>query len=136
VSDAGGANPSGQVTYHFGGSEGPTISGAVVCLSVSGTAAVVGFVGTSTTLFPPSQPVVGELVVTDNGPVGSGLDTVGASQHSPATGPPNCSAPGSVFPSGPVDAGDVIVQPARARMVGKGSVSGTSGTAAYAYILQ
>jgi hypothetical protein len=110
VSDAGGANPSGQVSYFLGAgpTSGKNVSATVVCLSVSGNTAVIGFQGTSVRPLEPPVPVVGELVVADNGPADSLLDTVGLSER--ATGVTNCAAPGPVFGSGPV-AGDVIVHP-------------------------
>src|SRR3712207_2940185 len=45
VSDPGGANPSGQVNYHMGGGFGSNTAATVVCLSVSGNTAVIGFEG-------------------------------------------------------------------------------------------
>jgi hypothetical protein len=135
VSDAGGANPSGQVGYRFGGpGTGYNVSATVVCLSVSASTAVIGFQGAINRPFVPPQPVVGELVVADNGPADSGLDTVGAAERDPGSGLPDCSAPGPVQPRQVT--GDVIVQPARARMVGKGSLAGVPATASYAYILR
>jgi hypothetical protein len=111
VSDAGGANPSGQVNYHLGGGLGSDTSATVVCLSVSGNTAVIGFVGTIDDPFPPPpQRVVGELVVADNGPASSSLDTVAVSQRVTNTGTPNCAAPGPLS-FGPV-VGDVTVHPA------------------------
>jgi hypothetical protein len=107
VSEAGGANPSGQVDYFAGAgpTSGKNVSGSVVCLSVSGNTAVIGFEGTSTRPLEPPVPVVGELVVADNGPADSLLDSIGLSER--GSGPVNCAAPGSVS-SMPV-AGDVIV---------------------------
>jgi hypothetical protein len=111
VSDAGGANPSGQVSYQVGGpTSGFHVSGTVVCLSVSGNTAVIGFGGTINRPLVPPEAVVGELVVADNGPADSGLDTVGASERDPATGPPSCSTPGAVQPRQVL--GDVIVHAA------------------------
>jgi hypothetical protein len=107
VSDAGGANPSGQVSYFLGAgpTSGKNVSATVVCLSVSGSAAVIGFQGTSVRGLELPVPVVGELVVADNGPADSLLDTVGLSER--ATGAADCAAPGpaSVEPV----TGDVIV---------------------------
>jgi hypothetical protein len=109
VSDPGGANPSGQVQYHEGGGQGPTVQASVTCLSVSGNTAVIGFQGTR--FFPPfpPAPVSGELVVTDNGPEGfPSLDTAALSERVPSTSPPNCSAPGPV--DGPFRVwGDILV---------------------------
>jgi hypothetical protein len=109
VSEAGGANPSGQVNYFVGAgpTSGKNVSATVVCLSVSGNTAVIGFQGNSIRPLEPPVPVVGELVVADNGPVDSLLDTVGLSER--GTGTANCAAPGFVS-SMPV-AGDVIVHP-------------------------
>jgi hypothetical protein len=118
VSDPGGANPSGQVQYHFGGGLGPSVQASVTCLSVSGNTAVIGFQGTRFFFVNPPEPVSGELVVTDNGP-GSlppspSLDTAALSERVPSTSPPNCSAPGPViwayFDPGPLRVyGDIIV---------------------------
>jgi hypothetical protein len=110
VSDAGGANPSGQVSYFLGAgpTSGESVSATVVCLSVSGNAAVIGFQGTSVRPLQPPVPVVGELVVADNGPADSLVDTVGLSER--ATGVANCAAPGPISLERPV-AGDVIVHP-------------------------
>jgi len=111
VSDAGGANPSGQVSYQVGGpTSGYQVSGTVVCLSVSGNTAVIGFEGTINRPLIPPEAVVGELVVADNGPADSDLDTVGASERDPATGPPSCSTPGTVQARQVL--GDVIVHAA------------------------
>jgi hypothetical protein len=111
-SDAGGANPSGQVSYHLGGGLGIDTSATVVCLSVSGNTAVVGFVGTIDDPFPPPpQRVVGELVVADNAPGPNNfLDTVALSQRITDTGTANCSAPGPLT-IGPLNlmSGDIIV---------------------------
>jgi hypothetical protein len=112
VSDAGGANPSGQVSYHLGGGLGSNTSATVVCLSVSGNSAVVGFVGTIDDPFPPPpQRVVGELVVVDNAPGPNNfLDTVALSQRITDTGTANCLAPGPLT-IGPLNlmSGDIIV---------------------------
>jgi hypothetical protein len=111
VSDAGGANPSGQVNYHLGGGLGADVSASVVCLSVSGNTAVIGFVGTIDDPFPPPpQRVVGELVVADNAPGPNLVDTVALSQRVTDTGTANCSTPGPLT-FGPV-VGDVTVQAA------------------------
>ena len=67
VSDPGGANPSGQVLYHFGGGLGPTVGASVTCLSVSGNTAVIGFQGNRFPFELPPIPLSGELVVADNG---------------------------------------------------------------------
>jgi len=113
VSDPGGANPSGQVQYHAGGGQGPTVQASVTCLSVSGNTAVIGFQGTRFFFVFPPEPVSGELVVADNGPAGfppgpPSLDTVALSQRFPSTSPPNCSAPGPA--NGPFRVfGDIIV---------------------------
>jgi hypothetical protein len=109
VSEAGGSNPSGQVNYFMGAgpTSGKNVSATVVCLSVSGNTAVIGFQGTSVRGLEPPVPVVGELVVADNGPADSLLDTVGLAER--ATGAANCAAPGPVSPK-PVS-GDVIVHP-------------------------
>jgi hypothetical protein len=136
VSDAGGANPSGEVNYHLGRGSGSNTSATVVCLAVSGNTAVIGFQGTINRPLVPPEPVVGELVVADNAPGPTLLDTVGLSQRITDTGTANCSTPGPLT-IGPLQvSGDVIVHPPRGRMVGKGSVSGTGGTAAYSYILR
>jgi hypothetical protein len=112
VSDAGGANPSGQVSYHLGGGLGSNTSATVVCLSVSGNTAVVGFVGTIDDPFPPPpQRVVGELVVADNAPGPNNfLDTVALSQRITDTGTANCLAPGPLT-IGPLNlmSGDIVV---------------------------
>jgi hypothetical protein len=109
VSDAGGANPSGQVNYHMGGGFGSNVAATVVCLSVSGNTAVIGFVGTIDSPFPPPpQRVVGELVVTDNGP--GAIDTLGLSERITDTGTPDCSAPGPAQPEQVI--GDIVVHPA------------------------
>jgi hypothetical protein len=137
VSDAGGGNPSGRVRYRRGGITGLNTSATVVCLAVSGNTAVIGFVGTiEPEIGPAPQRVVGELVVADNGPGSSGLDTLGLSERITDTGTANCSAPGPIQPRRV--GGDVIVHPARARMVGKGSllVNGPPAPASYAYILR
>jgi hypothetical protein len=111
ASDAGGANPSGQVSYHLGGGLGSNVAATVVCLSVSVNTAVIGFVGTIDDPFPPPpQRVVGELVVADNAPGPNVLDTVAVSQRVTDTGTPDCSAPGPLS-FGPV-VGDVTVQAA------------------------
>jgi hypothetical protein len=108
VSDAGGANPSGEVNYHMGGGFGPNVSATVVCLSVSGNTAVIGFVGTMDGPLQLPQRVVGELVVTDNGP--GAIDTLGLSERITDTGTPDCSAPGPVQPQQVT--GDIVVHPA------------------------
>jgi hypothetical protein len=99
VSDPGGANPSGQVVYHFGGGLGPTVGASVTCLSVSGNTAVIGFQGNRFPFEAPPIPLSGELVVADNGPAAfapgpPSLDTVALSERFPSTSPPSCSAPG------------------------------------------
>jgi hypothetical protein len=114
VSDAGGANPSGQVNYQLGGpTTGSRTNATVVCLSVSGNTAVIGFQGTIDNPFPPPpQRVVGELLVVDNAPGPTFLDTVAISQRITDTGTANCSAPGPVS-IGPFQvSGDVIVHEA------------------------
>jgi hypothetical protein len=113
VSDPGGANPSGQVQYHFGGGLGPSVQASVTCLSVSGNTAVIGFQGTRFPFELPPAPVSGELVVTDNGPAGfapgpPSLDTAALSERFPSTSPPTCSAPGPVNGAFRVF-GDIIV---------------------------
>jgi hypothetical protein len=113
VSDAGGANPSGQVSYHLGGGLGSDTSATVVCLSVSGNTAVIGFVGTIDDPFPapPQQRVVGELLVADNAPGPNNfLDTIALSQRITDTGTANCAAPGALT-IGPLNlmSGDIIV---------------------------
>jgi len=111
VSDAGGANPSGQVSYFLGvgPTSGESVSATVVCLSVSGNTAVIGFQGTSVRPLLPPVPVVGELVVADNGPADSLLDTVDLMPER-VTGVANCAAPGPISFERSV-AGDVIVHP-------------------------
>jgi hypothetical protein len=113
VSDPGGANPSGQVLYHFGGGLGPTVGASVTCLSVSGNTAVIGFQGNRFPFELPPIPLSGELVVTDNGPAAfapgpPSLDTVALSERFPSTSPPTCSAPGPVDGAARVF-GDIIV---------------------------
>jgi hypothetical protein len=111
VSDAGGTNPTGQVSYRVGGpGEGYNVSADVVCLSVTGNTAVIGFQGALSRPFVPPEGVVGELVVADNGPAESGLDTVGLADRDPGSGLPNCSAPRPVQPRQVL--GDVIVHAA------------------------
>jgi hypothetical protein len=122
VSDAGGANPSGQVSYHLGGGLGSNTTATVVCLSVSGNTAVIGFVGTIDDPFPPPpQRVVGELVVADNAPGPTFLDTVALSQRITDTGPANCSAPGPLT-IGPLNlmSGDIVVTAAPPLPTSKG----------------
>jgi hypothetical protein len=113
VSDAGGANASGSVYYHTGGGFGPTVTASVVCLSVSGNAAVIGFEGIfNSPFFPPPRRVVGELVVVDNGTSPPSFDTIGLSERVTETGTANCSSPGPLA-VGPVQVtGDIIVQAA------------------------
>jgi hypothetical protein len=112
VSDAGGANPSGQVSYHLGGGLGSNTSATVVCLSVSGNTAVIGFVGTITSPFVPTpQRVVGELLVADNAPGPNNfLDTIALSQRITDSGTADCAAPGSLT-FGPLNlmSGDIVV---------------------------
>jgi hypothetical protein len=114
VSDPGGANPSGEVSYHQGGGFGSNTTATVVCLSVAGNSAVIGHVGTITSPFVPTpQRVVGELVVVDNAPGPSFLDTVALSQRITDTGSADCSSPGPLT-IGPVNltGGDIVVTPA------------------------
>src|SRR4051794_7172799 len=41
-----GEQPTGTVFWHFGGGLGPTWSGRITCLSVTGKTAIIGYSGT------------------------------------------------------------------------------------------
>jgi hypothetical protein len=112
VSDAGGANARGQLSFHEGGGFGSNTTATVICLEVSGNRAVIGFRGTWDTPFPePPVTAVGEFVVTDNGPANSSLDTIARSVRLTDTGEPSCTAPGPL--TEPVQVfGDMVVRAA------------------------
>ena len=100
-SDAAGGQPTGTVTWHFGGGLGPTWTGAVTCLSVDGGTAIVGFSGTFT-FFSQLSPVAGLIRVVDGGGPDSRQDsfewaeTLGPSGGPPIPGPTACAS----YPAG------------------------------------
>jgi hypothetical protein len=74
TSGVSGANPTGTVHFHFGGSTGPDWHGEVSCLSVRGNTAIIGFgegyfteASLSEGLFR-TYWVTGLIRIVDNGP--------------------------------------------------------------------
>src|SRR5215213_6827438 len=59
-----GEQPTGAVSFHLGGGLGPSYSAEVSCLAVSGSTAVLGFVGTRY-FFGEIEPVGGLIRVVD-----------------------------------------------------------------------
>jgi hypothetical protein len=116
-----GENPTGFVRWHAGGGTGPTWTGDVSCLSVSGNTAVIGFGGGMHTGVD-FYWVAGLIRVADNGP---GLDdtfewvelqTGGPPLvGDPLPGPADCSSfpPGAqILPlseNSPFSPGDIVV---------------------------
>jgi hypothetical protein len=69
-----GEQPSGTVSWHFGGGLGPTWSGRVTCLSVAGKTAIIGFSGTER-FFGEEAPSAGLVRIFDGGGTDSRQDT-------------------------------------------------------------
>ena len=114
-----GEQPTGTVGWHFGGGLGPTWSGTVTCLSVSGRTATVGFSGTQR-FFGEDTPRAGLIRIFDGGGPDSRQDTFewaeigGEVGGPPIQGPTDCSAYPAGFTPGFVDVsandfGDVVV---------------------------
>jgi hypothetical protein len=114
-----GENPSGTVHVRFGFFT--QFDAQVVCLSVSGNYAVVGYMGTYTQFNPVAQPpsssgpISGILQIVDNGPKGSELGPDAVVEHDAfdSTTPPDCSAAGARPISGGLN-GDYVVTDAPA----------------------
>jgi hypothetical protein len=98
-SGSSGENPSGTVDVQFGFFT--DVDAQVVCLSVSGNYAVVGFMGTYTVAFPTepprSGPFSGIVQIVDNGPAVAGISPDLFAEHDAfdSTTPPDCSAAGA-----------------------------------------
>ena len=115
-----GEQPTGAVSFHLGGGLGPSYSAEVSCLAVSGSTAVLGFVGTRY-FFGEIEPVGGLIRVVDGGGPGSGEDSfegpLAENEGPPVNPAPNCSAfPGGGFVYSGFPAGDIAVtdaQPSR-----------------------
>ncbi len=100
-SGVSGANPSGTVSFHFGGGNGPDWHGDVSCLSVRGDSAIIGFGEGDFHDLSETYWVTGLVRIVDNGP-GPG-DTfeyveLQTGEPGPRPGPP----PGDPLP-GPTD---------------------------------
>ena len=104
-----GENPTGTVSFHFGGGNGRTWLGNVSCLSVSGNTAIVGFGEGYFRVLVPMQTywVTGLVRIVDHGPTGDTfeyveLQTGETEPHfppptgDPLPGPTDCSS----FPPG------------------------------------
>lgn len=107
-SGVSGEDPTGTVSFHFGGGNGATRHGDVSCLSVSGKTAIIGFDEGYFRLLVPTQTywVTGLVRIVDKGPTGDTfeyveLQTGETEPHlppptgDPLPGPTDCSS----FPS-------------------------------------
>jgi hypothetical protein len=121
-----GENPTGFVGWHAGGGFGPSWTGDVSCLSVSGNTAVIGFGGGRFSFLGDEYWIAGLIRVADNGP---GLDDTfewvelqtgePGLVGDPLPGPADCSSfpPGAqILPlsaNSPFSPGDIVVTDAQ-----------------------
>jgi hypothetical protein len=121
-----GENPTGFAGWHAGGGFGPSWSGDVSCLSVSGNRAVIGFGGGRFSFLFDVYWIAGLIRVADNGP---GLDDTfewvelqtgePGLVGDPLPGPADCSSfpPGAqillLSANSPFSAGDIVVTDAQ-----------------------
>ena len=131
-SNPDGSGATGTWDAHFGGGNGPSFSGEVTCLSVSGNRATVGLTGTEF-LFGQTTPFFGLFVLVDGGPavpvppiefppveLFSPPDTVELRGLSAPVGPTGCDAAASL-PAGVVEiSNDVTVVDALSKEQCKG----------------
>jgi hypothetical protein len=100
-SGVSGENPTGTVSFHFGGGGGPTRSGEVSCLSVRANTAILGFGEGYYHDLGENHWVTGLVRVVDNGPgPGDTFEYVELERGPPA--PPFEPPPGDP-PPGPTE---------------------------------